>query len=320
MRKLVITLAAAALGGWAALADGQGPARAEAEAETETGRGEACAQRLGTARTVRFDTTGGPRFGRVPAYGRPPFLQPGEVILTFDDGPHARGTGRVLDTLRDHCVRATFFVVGVMARSYPALLRRVAAEGHTVAGHTQTHRMPFWELPHAEAVADIEQGFQTISDVLGRPIAPIFRFPGLQDTLALRDHLSARNISALSVDVMGEDTHVDATVESVVETVMRELRLRNGGIVLLHDPLRRTADALPILLERMRTEGFRIVHLETVHAYAPPGETPPNAPPSATPPAPRADDQQLTSDDTERRFQRPARVLFDDGRGLSGIY
>jgi hypothetical protein len=58
-----------------------------------------------------------------------------EVVLTFDDGPLPRYTKRVLETLASECVKATFFMVGQMARAYPWMVRRVYDEGHTVARH-----------------------------------------------------------------------------------------------------------------------------------------------------------------------------------------
>jgi peptidoglycan/xylan/chitin deacetylase (PgdA/CDA1 family) len=62
------------------------------------------------------------------------------VALTFDDGPNAN-TGAVLDALKAYNIKATFFVVGRMARAHPEMLRRIAAEGHLLANHSATHPM-----------------------------------------------------------------------------------------------------------------------------------------------------------------------------------
>ena len=61
------------------------------------------------------------------------------VALTFDDGPHATNTPRLLDILRSRTVKATFYVVGTNAKRYPHILQRMVAEGHEIGNHTVTH-------------------------------------------------------------------------------------------------------------------------------------------------------------------------------------
>ena len=60
------------------------------------------------------------------------------IALTFDDGPNAY-TGAVLDALKANNVKATFFIVGKMAKAHPAMLARIAAEGHLLANHSASH-------------------------------------------------------------------------------------------------------------------------------------------------------------------------------------
>ena len=62
-----------------------------------------------------------------------------EVVLTFDDGPVPRYSNQVLDALAAQCVKATFFLVGEMAREYPATVRRIFADGHTIGTHSEDH-------------------------------------------------------------------------------------------------------------------------------------------------------------------------------------
>lgn len=218
---------------------------------------------------MTLDTRGGPHFGRI-GVGRPPtFLRPKEVVLTFDDGPNPRATGRILDILKAHCATATFFVVGNMARWHPDLLRRIAAEGHTIAGHTERHPMPFSQLSQREGEAEIERGFASLTRVLGAPPAALFRFPGLDHTAGHLAYLSRRDVTALSVDVIGGDTRADATAASVTRNILGGARRQNGGVLLLHDPLRRTARALPAILTGLREGGFSLVHLQTAAPFRP---------------------------------------------------
>ena len=93
---------------------------------------------LGVARTVEIDTKGGPGFG-FDHYKTYDFLEPKEVVLTFDDGPQKFHTEAVLAALARECTKATFFSIGKMALGYPEIIRRVAAEGHTIGTHTWSH-------------------------------------------------------------------------------------------------------------------------------------------------------------------------------------
>ncbi|HEX7158921.1 MAG TPA: polysaccharide deacetylase family protein, partial [Edaphobacter sp.] len=65
--------------------------------------------------------------------------RPGEIALTYDDGPNPAATPRLLETLARHGVRATFFLIGRFVRSEPALVREVAAAGHVIGNHSMTH-------------------------------------------------------------------------------------------------------------------------------------------------------------------------------------
>src|SRR5947209_5436745 len=96
---------------------------------------------LGVSRTLVVDPGEHARVGSMQ-YGESLPLNDHEVVLTFDDGPLPPYTNRILETLASECVKATFFMVGRMARAYPALVRRVYNEGHTVAYHGQTHPLP----------------------------------------------------------------------------------------------------------------------------------------------------------------------------------
>src|SRR5437660_3871741 len=100
---------------------------------------------LGVARTIVVDPGEPARVGSMQ-YGESLPLNDHEVVLTFDDGPLPPYTNRILETLASECVKATFFMVGRMARAYPAMVRRVHDEGHTVANHSQNHPFTFHKM------------------------------------------------------------------------------------------------------------------------------------------------------------------------------
>ena len=160
---------------------------------TGASAGACSPETLGTARVMTVDTAAGLFVGRRSYSGTLP-LGPREVVLTFDDGPLPGPTTAILDALKAECVRATFFLVGRMAQNAPALVRRIAAEGHTVAHHSMTHPMTLATIPYARAIQDIEAGISAVETAQygsyrGVPRTPFFRFPGFGDSVPLNEHL-----------------------------------------------------------------------------------------------------------------------------------
>ncbi|WP_292864065.1 polysaccharide deacetylase family protein [Mesorhizobium sp.] len=130
-----------------------------------------------------------------------------EVVLTFDDGPMPGRTENILKVLDNAGVKATFMMVGQMARSYPALVREVAAHGHTIGTHTQSHAN-LAHLSPAAAEAQIDGGIKSVSAALVpsmHSVAPFFRFPYLASTAALRRQLAARGIVVIDADIDSKD-------------------------------------------------------------------------------------------------------------------
>lgn len=109
------------------------------------------------------------------------------VALTFDDGPTEPWTSRVLDILKDHTVRATFFVVGSHAKLFPHVVKRAFDEGHTIGGHSATHRILTFLHPD-ERLEEIESSIDVIEEIIGcRPnsfrLPHGFKFPGMYKLL-----------------------------------------------------------------------------------------------------------------------------------------
>jgi peptidoglycan/xylan/chitin deacetylase (PgdA/CDA1 family) len=214
---------------------------------------------LGVSRTVEIDTTGGPGFG-MEHYKAYDFLQPKEVVLTFDDGPQKYTTEAVLKALSDECVKATFFSVGKMALGYPEIIREVAKAGHTVGTHTWSHKAIGKLKTFDEGKDEIERGFSAVHRAVGGPIAPFFRFPTLVDTPDSLTYLAKRNIAKFSCDIDSVD-YKPQTAEHLVTSLMAKLDKRGKGILLMHDIHKRTAQALPMLLAQLKAKGYKIVHM-----------------------------------------------------------
>ncbi len=97
------------------------------------------------------------------------------IALTFDDGPSSSRTPRVLDLLKKHNVKATFFMQGSHVARYPSLAREVARQGHVVANHSYTHP-DFTQISASQADREITRTNQAIRSATGKtPV--LFRFP-----------------------------------------------------------------------------------------------------------------------------------------------
>ncbi|WP_162254488.1 polysaccharide deacetylase family protein [Pelomonas sp. Root1444] len=218
---------------------------------------EGCAaDALGTQRVLQL-----PREGA--AYGSPHARLPlaaNEVVLTFDDGPKPGVTERVLQALKAECAKATFFMNGEPMLQNPALAQRVRAEGHTVAMHGHKH-LAFGQLPAKDQLADLEAMQKAYRHVIGGDAAA-WRFPFLAETPDLRDALRKQNVTVMSVDTGVEDWVQGQSPEVLAERLVKGLREKGGGVVLLHDVHDQTAAALPLMLRRLKQDGWRLVHLQ----------------------------------------------------------
>jgi len=213
---------------------------------------------IGTSRVIEIDTRGGPRFGH-NQYRGPELLKPGEVVLTFDDGPHKQLTPVILDILAQHCARATFFMVGQRAMGYSELAREVARRGHTVGTHTWSHAN-LKQRSAESAASEMELGFSGVHKALGAPAAPFFRFPYLSDPQHAISYLQRRDTGMFSIDVDSYDFRTRSPTV-VIRNVMKQLQAKGRGIILFHDIQPSTAGALGALLSDLKAGGYRVVHL-----------------------------------------------------------
>lgn len=212
---------------------------------------------LGLSRVVEIDTASGPRFGE--QYEENVFLEAGEVVLTFDDGPQRRSTGPILDVLDRHCVKATFFSVGRMAVADPDMLKEIDRRGHTIGSHTWSHKK-LGNISQASATHEIELGVSAVAAALGKPIAPFFRFPYLSDPKSAQKKLRSRGQGIFGIDVDSRDFRTRSG--SVMQKqVLSGLKKKGKGIILFHDIQRSTVRGLDGLLRTLKKRGYKVVHM-----------------------------------------------------------
>jgi peptidoglycan-N-acetylglucosamine deacetylase len=190
------------------------------------------------------------------------------VALTFDaehpDRPRCPpgNAERILDTLRDAGVRATFFVQGRWARSNPETARRIAEDGHLVGNHSNYHVRSTY-LSDDGIARDVTEGADAIAEICRADPRPWYRCPfgdGEDDArvLAALERLGYRNVPW---DVELEDWEPWRTAEDLERDLLAGVEAHgDGAIVLLHTWPRSVAEALPRVLERLA--GARFVTVE----------------------------------------------------------
>jgi peptidoglycan/xylan/chitin deacetylase (PgdA/CDA1 family) len=161
---------------------------------------------------------------------------PGELALTFDDGPNPAWTPQLLDLLAEHNVGATFFMVGNFAKAEPALVRRVAAAGHLIGNHSWSH--PNLALTRGPQVTDeLTSTSDTLQQILGSPVR-FFRPPfGARRPFVLR---TARSLGLIPVtwNAMTTDWETPSAntiAQHLANTIDRLDRQGSAANIVLHD-------------------------------------------------------------------------------------
>lgn len=203
----------------------------------------------------------GPVIVQLPASA----IERGEIALTFDDGPDAQVTPRVLDLLDAAGARATFFCIGSRARAHPRLVREIVARGHAVENHAFKHSPLFGFYGVGRLVQDIGDAQKTLSDITG-VVPQFFRAPFGIRTPLTEPALARLGLRCVAWNVRSLDT-IDDNAARVAARVSK--RLARGAIVLLHDGIeirqpdtpgaRSVLGALPAVLATMRERKWHSV-------------------------------------------------------------
>ena len=170
------------------------------------------------------------------------------VYLTFDDGPIPEATPYILDTLKEHGVKATFFMVGDNVRKYPELLERIKEEGHQVGNHTNNHLGAFkhWTVTY---IINTFKANELIHAHLFRPPHGVMRW---SEYYWLR-----KEFRIIMWDLVTRDYSKWMTAEDVLNNVKQYAR--NGSIITFHDSLKsidKLHYALPEAIKWLKEEGY----------------------------------------------------------------
>src|SRR6202166_1854243 len=225
---------------------------------------------IGTSRVITINPGDYRRLGTLNYQQTLP-LDDHEVVLTFDDGPIAPYSNQILDILGSQCVKALYFLVGEMAKAYPAVVRRIHDEGHTIGSHSEDHPLRFDRISDEKVRWEIDAGIDNVSAALGDAggLAPFFRIPGFGRTDVVESELAARSLVVFSTDTVADDWHRRISPSQIIARAMSRLEAKGKGMLLLHDIHPWTVAALPGLLKALKDKGFHIVQVVPSAMMAP---------------------------------------------------
>ena len=177
-----------------------------------------------------------------------------QIALTFDAAWTADDVDDLIAVLARCDAPATIFAVGEWARKYPDAVRKLAAAGHELANHSDAHR----HLSSLDADAfmrDVAACNETLTALTGKPVT-LYRGPYGEYNNTAVAAVQSLGMTYVQWDCDTLDWKPEATVESIAATAKR---VRPGSILLLHVGAAHTAEALPLLLEKLKEEGYAFI-------------------------------------------------------------
>lgn len=182
------------------------------------------------------------------------------VTLTFDDGPDPTNTPVVLQNLKKHNAKATFFVLGSRAEKYPLLLQEMVNNGHEIGNHSYSHAN-FNNKDNDFISNEIQKTNDIIYRItMQKPL--LFRPPGGYLSYALVDNISQKEKVTIAYWTYQQDSKdwQGGSPESIANHIINNIQ--PGQIIILHDGCNnglRTAQAVDIVLNKLCSQGYRFV-------------------------------------------------------------
>jgi peptidoglycan/xylan/chitin deacetylase (PgdA/CDA1 family) len=188
------------------------------------------------------------------------------IAMTFDDGPSATLTPKLLDILAAHHMKVTFFVLGEMVAEHPEILARAAREGHEIASHSWSHPN-FAKMSQESIRSQLQRTDDEIKNTTGkRPT--LFRPPYGSITERQKRWIHDEfgyDIILWDVDPLDWKRPGPAVVRN---RILKETR--PGSIVLSHDIHPGTIEAMPSTFDELEAKGFKFVTVSELLGMATP--------------------------------------------------
>jgi cellulose synthase/poly-beta-1,6-N-acetylglucosamine synthase-like glycosyltransferase/peptidoglycan/xylan/chitin deacetylase (PgdA/CDA1 family)/spore germination protein YaaH len=217
--------------------------------------------------------------------------QPNKVAFSFDDGPDATWTPKILDVLKKYNVKGTFFEIGEVAQDNVGVMERVYREGNELGNHTFTHP-DISEISRTQLDLQLKLTERLFAAKLGvqpiyfRPPYSIDQEPDTNDQAAPIDRIERLGylIIGNKIDTNDWDEHPRKSPQQITDSVFQQLEQmkihpdRRGSIILMHDgggDRSATLAALPVLIQALRARGYQIVPVSELLGRTPADVMPP---------------------------------------------
>lgn len=178
-----------------------------------------------------------------------------KIYLTFDDGPTPEITNYILEQLKLHQAKATFFCVGENIEKHPSIFSKIIIEGHSVGNHTHNH-LKGWKTNNTSYIENIEKAQITIqknSSITSKLFRPPYGKIGYFQSKKLKK----RGHKIIMWDVLSGDFDLKITAEKTLKNVLNNVQ--NGSIVVFHDHQKayeKLQYCLPIILNHYSSLGY----------------------------------------------------------------
>ena len=166
------------------------------------------------------------------------------VFLTFDDGPSKAVTPYILDKLKEHNIKATFFVLGNRVKVNPQLVKRAYDEGHYIANHSYSHKYSSIYKSYNTLIEEYNKTEKEIQKALGNSeySSNLFRFPGGSSggeygtiKKKIKKELKKDNIAYLDWNALTNDAAGANTKEKIIKNLKETVGKKDNVVVLMHD-------------------------------------------------------------------------------------
>lgn len=181
------------------------------------------------------------------------------IAFTFDDGPDPINTPLVLDALKRHNAKATFFILGIRAERYPLLVKQMAAEGHELGNHSYSHP-DFNNKSNEFMLEEIRITSDIIYKLTGQ-VPPLFRPPGGFLSYNMVELVKDEGLT-IAYWTYQQDSKDWRGIKAKQIANHIESRIKPGQIIILHDGApngAETAKALDLLIPELKKEGYKFV-------------------------------------------------------------
>ncbi len=186
------------------------------------------------------------------------------IYLTFDDGPTPGITNFVLDQLKKHNEKASFFCLGKNIQNHPDIFKRILLDKHAIGNHTQQH-LNGWKTKKTHYIDNVLACEQTILDTLEKvqeartknQEAKLFRPPYGKIKRSQAKELNRKGYKIIMWDVLSADFDTAISNEKCLQNVIENTK--NGSIVVLHDSVKASEKVrfvLPKILKEFSDKGF----------------------------------------------------------------